>query len=153
VQGRHGKKAKKDDDDDDDDDDMSSSGDDEDEVDDNGGDEPPKMHYRTVMNVGGINRVRSCPQQPGLVAVWCDNGQVKLLEATKVLKELADEVEPSTRYDRKDVNDEWGIASSPMMHALPIVAEVPFRFLVLILTAQTTSQDRHPASARAFPHL
>lgn len=95
-QGRHGKKAKKGDDDDDDDD-MSSSGDDEEEVDDNGGEEPPKMHYRTVMNVGGINRVRSCPQQPGLVVVWCDNGQVKLLDAAKIFKELADEVEPSTR--------------------------------------------------------
>ena len=78
---------------------MSSDDDDEEEKDDNGGDEPPKMHYRTVMNVGGINRVRSCPQQPGVVAVWCDNGQVKLLDGTKLLKELAEEVEPSTRCD------------------------------------------------------
>jgi ribosome assembly protein RRB1 len=77
---------------------MSSDDDEEEEKDDHGGDEPPKMHYRTVMNVGGINRVRSCPQQPGVAAVWCDNGQVKVLDGTKLFKELADEAEPSTRY-------------------------------------------------------
>eukprot|EP00955_Chlamydomonas_euryale_P087831 364326-Chlamydomonas_euryale.AAC.22 len=76
-QGRHGKKAKKgdEDDEDEDDDDMSSS-DDESVADDNGGEPPPKMHYRMVNHGCGVNRVRSCPQRPSLVAVWGDNGQV-----------------------------------------------------------------------------
>jgi ribosome assembly protein RRB1 len=50
------------------------------------------------MHVGGINRIRSCPQQPNVVAVWGDNGQVKLLDGAKLIKELAEEVEPSTRW-------------------------------------------------------
>ena len=77
---------------------SSSDADEEEAADDNGGEEPPKMHYRTVMHVGGVNRVRACPQQPGLVAVWGDSGSVKLLDATKLLKELSEETEPSTRW-------------------------------------------------------
>ena len=50
-----------------------------------------------VNHAGGINRIRSCPQQPAVVAVWGDGGQVKILDGSKLLKELADEVEPSTR--------------------------------------------------------
>ena len=98
-QGRHGKKAKKDDDDDEDDD--MDDDEDEDEEDDNGGDEPPKMHYRTINHNGGVNRIRSCPQQPGLVAVWGDTGVVKLLDGTPLLQELAEEKEPSTRQKGK----------------------------------------------------
>jgi len=99
-QGRHGKKAKKEDEDDsEEDDDMSDE--EEEEVEDYGGDEPPKMHYRMVNHMGGVNRVRSCPQQPALVAVWGDNAQVKLIDGSKLIKELADEVEPSTKARAK----------------------------------------------------
>jgi hypothetical protein len=34
------------------------------------------MLYRMINHVGGINRVRSCPQQPALVAVWSDSAMV-----------------------------------------------------------------------------
>ncbi|KAG1679165.1 hypothetical protein FOA52_000521 [Chlamydomonas sp. UWO 241] len=102
-QGRHGKKkAKKDkgDDDDDEDEDMSSS-DDESETDDNGGEAPPKMHYRMVNQPCGVNRVRSCPQQPAVVAVWGDNGQVKMLDGDALLKELAADTESMVKAKAK----------------------------------------------------
>ena len=38
---------------------------------------PPVCSPRMVNNMGGVNRVRSCPQQPGMVAVWSDNAQVR----------------------------------------------------------------------------
>ena len=31
---------------------------------------------RTVNHLGGVNRVRSMPQQPGVIAIWGDNAQV-----------------------------------------------------------------------------
>ncbi len=53
------------------------------------------------MNIGGINRVRCCPHQPGLVAVWCDSGVVKLLDGSNLLKDLSQEAEPSSRQKAK----------------------------------------------------
>lgn len=50
-----------------------------------------------VNHVGGVNRVRSCPQQPSMVAVWGENGQVKMLDGDKLLKEMDTEVEPATK--------------------------------------------------------
>lgn len=41
----------------------------------------------------GINRVRCCWQHPGLVALWCDNGSVRLLDVGEQLKALAAETE------------------------------------------------------------
>lgn len=58
--------------------------------------EPPAtFHYRQVAMPCGVNRVRSMPQQPALVAIWGDNGQVRLIDGSKLLSELAVEAEPT----------------------------------------------------------
>eukprot|EP00798_Chlamydomonas_sp_ICE-L_P029336 gene29335-8890_t len=113
-QGRHGKKTKKtkekeeESSSSDSEDGSSSNGDDEEEmmVDDNGGEEPPKMHLRKVPFAGSINRVRSCPQQPGIVAVWAETGQVKILDGSSILRDLAAEEDPApkTKVDLKPLH-------------------------------------------------
>jgi hypothetical protein len=40
-----------------------------------------------------MNRVRCCWQHPGLVALWCDNGSVRLVDVGEQLKQLAAESE------------------------------------------------------------
>lgn len=100
-QGRHGKKANKDpnksDDESDSDDDMDDDEDSEDE-----GEErpevdlvfgPPRMHYRMVSHNGGINRVRACPQNPCVVAVWSDSAAVRVYDGTALVKEMWNEAE------------------------------------------------------------
>ncbi|KAJ9530838.1 hypothetical protein QJQ45_028716 [Haematococcus lacustris] len=114
-QGRHGKKAQKaadgsdsssDEDDDDDGDSMSGSeGEGEEgerkerpglpEVDLVFG--PPRMHFRMVQHQGGINRVRSCPHKPGLVAVWADTALVRLYDGTRLLHDMQQETESSNK--------------------------------------------------------
>lgn len=37
--------------------------------------------------------MRCCWQQPGVVAVWCDNGSVRLLDVSEQLKQLEGEAE------------------------------------------------------------
>jgi hypothetical protein len=49
--------------------------------------------YRLVSQSCGINRVRCCWQHPGLVALWCDNGSVRLVDVGEQLKQLAAEAE------------------------------------------------------------
>ncbi|KAG2490584.1 hypothetical protein HYH03_010978 [Edaphochlamys debaryana] len=118
-QGRHGKKAAAEDSDDDDsdDDDSEDEGEeggedgDRDMADGEGGEraapagkpsvrgragEPPAtFHFRMVSQPCGVNRVRSMPQQPAVVAVWGDNAQVRLVDGSKLLSELAAETEPT----------------------------------------------------------
>ncbi|GLC41148.1 hypothetical protein PLESTB_001796300 [Pleodorina starrii] len=122
-QGRHGKKAAADEDDDDsdasdddDDDDSDGSGDDEEEGGAEGdremgdaegkakgkasmrgakGEPPATFHYRRVAMPCGVNRIRAMPQQPALVAVWGDNAQVRLIDGSKLVSELAAETEPT----------------------------------------------------------
>lgn len=66
---------------------------------------------RLVNHMGGINRLRSCPQQPGVVAVWGENAQVKILDGNKLLKELAGEEEPSAKAKNRCVMLMWGTLS------------------------------------------
>ncbi len=92
-QGRHGKRAAAEDSDDDESDEDET--DDEEEGMQEGeeamgegseprppkepkpGAEPPAtFHYRFVAMNCGVNRIRSMPQQPAVVAVWGDNAQV-----------------------------------------------------------------------------
>ncbi|KAF6264703.1 WD40-repeat-containing domain protein [Scenedesmus sp. NREL 46B-D3] len=104
-QGRHGKKqaGRKEAGDESDDDDSESSGDESmDESDDEDSREPPaRMHHRLVAQSCGINRVRSCPQQPGLAALWGDNGSVRLLDVGEQLRQLAAEVEVASKAASK----------------------------------------------------
>ncbi len=40
--------------------------------------EPAQLHIRKVAHMGGINRVRACPQQQQVVATWGDSAQVQV---------------------------------------------------------------------------
>ena len=64
AQGRHGEKPPPESDDD-----MSDSDDE---------DEPAVLHVRKVAHAGGVNRIRSSPQQPGIVASWAETGEVRV---------------------------------------------------------------------------
>lgn len=103
-QGRHGKRDGKRRRGGDSDDDESSSGSESeggngsgsgmDESDDEEDREPPaRMHYRLIAQSSGINRLRAMPQRPGVLAVWHDNRQVRILDVTQQLEELAAEEE------------------------------------------------------------
>ncbi|GIL71749.1 hypothetical protein Vretimale_817 [Volvox reticuliferus] len=59
------------------------------------GEPPATFHYRRVAMPCGVNRVRAMPQQPALVAVWGDNAQVRLIDGSKLVSELASETEPT----------------------------------------------------------
>lgn len=52
------------------------------------------MHSRSVAHHGTINRVRSMPQQPGVVAIWAESGHVKVFDLTPHAAELATEPQP-----------------------------------------------------------
>jgi len=60
---------------------------------------PPNLTRpcRMVNHHGGVNRVRSCPQQPGMVAVWGDNAKVDIIDGTRLLQEMAAESEPAPK--------------------------------------------------------
>ena len=64
-QGEHGKQAGAEDSDDD----LSASDEDED---------PPQLHIVKVAHHGGVNRVRSMPQEPGIIGTWGDTGLVQV---------------------------------------------------------------------------
>lgn len=64
FQGEHGKQAGAESDDD-----LDESDEDED---------PPQLHIVKVAHHGGINRVRSMPQEPGIVGTWGDTGLVQV---------------------------------------------------------------------------
>lgn len=67
------------------DDDMSNSDDDDEgdggdgEAGEGGGSRggPPVLHARQVAPGCGVNRLRACPQRPGLLATWGDSAQVQ----------------------------------------------------------------------------
>lgn len=86
-QGRHGKKAAPVDSDDEESDDEDSDEDGDSDMGEEGapemkgapGEAPATFHFRMVAMNCGVNRIRSMPQQPGVVAVWGDNAQVRAL--------------------------------------------------------------------------
>jgi ribosome assembly protein RRB1 len=106
TQGKHGaaaadkkKKKNKDGGEDgvgsDSDEDMEESDDDSDDDDDDDEQEDAKLHVRKIAHTGGINRVRSMPQQPHVVASWADTAQVQIWDVAQQLTELANEGEPA----------------------------------------------------------
>ena len=64
--------------DDDDDDDEEESDDDDDEEEEEL--EPILEHYSFPHSTGGVNRIRVCPQNSDIVAVWSDGGVVSLYD-------------------------------------------------------------------------
>ncbi|MEW5304331.1 MAG: hypothetical protein WDW38_011031 [Sanguina aurantia] len=116
-QGRHGKKPVKkkstnDDSDSEDDEDSESSSDDDSDGDEEmkeGGGDPagkprePKatFHFRMINHMGGINRIRSMPQKPGVVAAWADSGAVRVYDGSSLIEELLGESESSSSTTTK----------------------------------------------------
>ncbi len=70
------------------DEDMSEDSDSDEE-------EDAKLHVKKIAHTGGINRVRSMPQQPHVVASWADTAQVQIWDLSQQLTELANEAEPA----------------------------------------------------------
>ncbi|GBF94155.1 hypothetical protein Rsub_07142 [Raphidocelis subcapitata] len=66
---------------------------------------PPRMHHRLISQSSGVNRLRSMPQRPGVIASWHDNRQVRITDATALLEELAAEEElPAARPQKVTLN-------------------------------------------------
>jgi ribosome assembly protein RRB1 len=51
-------------------------------------DEDPTIEHINVPHSGGVNRVRSLPQRPGLVASWADTGSVHLFDLTAAFQSM-----------------------------------------------------------------
>ena len=66
-----------------DDDGEDSDGEDDDDL-----DEDPVLDHVNIPHRGGVNRVRSCPQQPGLVATMADDGKAHVYDVGGVLNGL-----------------------------------------------------------------
>ena len=59
---------------------------------------------RLVQQSSGINRLRAMPQRPGVLASWHDNKQVRIIDVTQQLEELAaEEVIPTTKPQKVQV--------------------------------------------------
>lgn len=53
--------------------------------------ETAKFQCRTVAQPSAMNRLRCMPQQPGIVAVWSENGAVSTLNLSKTIAELSEQ--------------------------------------------------------------
>eukprot|EP00803_Ostreobium_quekettii_P009957 evm.model.scf_285EXC.1 EVM.evm.TU.scf_285EXC.1 scf_285EXC:4320-9246(-) len=89
-----------DDDDDGDDEKMGEAG----STDTAAGKVETQLHYRRVRHAGGINRVRSMPQRPGIVAGWSDRGVVEVWDLTEVAQEVSQEELPIPRISNRMQN-------------------------------------------------
>ncbi len=72
------------------DDDDSAS-----DMDEDGEGKDAVLHARRVQHTGGVNRVRSALQRPGLVAAWADTGAVGVWDLSALLAEVAAEAAPA----------------------------------------------------------
>jgi ribosome assembly protein RRB1 len=117
TQGKHGlqkidkakiNKTKKNNNNDSNDDTMDVSDDEEDSDSDSDDDdeEEASLHVRKVAHTGGINRIRSMPQSPHIIASWSDTAQVQILDLHALLQEVADEPD-------EDNNDNVGTGAGP----------------------------------------
>eukprot|EP01018_Ginkgo_biloba_P021671 Gb_37351 [translate_table: standard] len=94
----------------DDESESDSSSDEEDDGDDDLAFESkkPTLQVRMVAHQGCINRIRSMPQQPHIVATWADNGYVQVWDFSAHLNSLATS-DPSV-----------STALSPVVHQAPL---------------------------------
>lgn len=53
--------------------------------------ETAKFQCRTVAQPAAVNRLRCMPQQPGIVAVWGENGAVSTLNLSKTITDLSEQ--------------------------------------------------------------
>lgn len=91
--GKHGQKESPGGDDSDDD--MLDSEDDEEEEEDAG------LHVRKMAHSGGVNRVRTMPQNGCIVASWSDTAQVNLWDVSSLYQELVQEGEKEVEISKK----------------------------------------------------
>lgn len=61
---------------------------DNDENDDDDAEGDPVLESRSVDHFGGVNRIRSMPQQPAIVSTWADTGDVHLYDLSKQIDSL-----------------------------------------------------------------
>jgi ribosome assembly protein RRB1 len=69
---------------DDDDDDSDDDDNDSDVIDD--ADLDPVVEHFSIKHYGGVNRIRSMPQNPNVVATWSDAGKVNLFHIQSILQ-------------------------------------------------------------------
>lgn len=53
-----------------------------------GADIDPLLEQRSVDHRGGVNRVRSMPQQPAVVATWADTAHVHIWDVSTLVKAI-----------------------------------------------------------------
>ena len=53
-----------------------------------GADIDPLLEQRSVDHRGGVNRVRSMPQQSSVVATWADTGHVHIWDVSSLVKAI-----------------------------------------------------------------
>lgn len=76
---------------------LDAPGSSSEDSDSDGDDDDPVLHARSVSVASGVNRVRSAPAAPGLVAAWLENGSVAVYDMRGGLGELeaADDNKPT----------------------------------------------------------
>ena len=71
------------------DEEESSSESDSDDEDGGGASQPMRFRCKQVPHRGGVNRVRSMPQRPGVLASWSDAGVVQVWDLGNLYEEIA----------------------------------------------------------------
>lgn len=64
----------------------------DDEDDDDGLDEDPTLEHVDVNHVGGVNRIRSMPQNPGVIATMADTGSAHIFDLSATLTSMMNKV-------------------------------------------------------------
>eukprot|EP00741_Cyanophora_paradoxa_P009274 tig00001493_g8984.t1 len=67
---------------------------DEEDDEDSDAEDEPVLQHKQVKHEGGVNRVRSCPQKPELVADWAETGAVHVWDISASLAKLQDRPPP-----------------------------------------------------------
>eukprot|EP00128_Syssomonas_multiformis_P011241 Colp12_sorted_trinity150504_noHs@13926 len=67
---------------------LVNEDDESDEESDDEGAGQPELNSKFVKHAGGVNRIRSCPQSPAIVATWADTGKVHVYDMTQHLAAL-----------------------------------------------------------------
>ena len=94
TKGKHGQKESTRGDDSDDD--MLDSDDDEDDEEEDAG-----LHVRKMAHTGGVNRVRTMPQNGCIVASWSDTAQVHVWDVSTLYQELVQEGDTEVEISKK----------------------------------------------------
>ena len=64
-------------------------------------DDDPVLEHINIPHRGGVNRIRSCPQHPGLVATMADDGKAHIFDAVAVVQGLMNPGTPAGAIPKK----------------------------------------------------